>query len=508
MKHDIIYHNNRHHASLWAGKNYLPFDGKLLTLLLLTACGGGGGGSGRPLAVSLDPVIVSAPDHEVEGTRQNDFIYIQRHKDKTDIKVTAGDGDDVVQGNISDDTINGEGGNDFLIGNYGDDVIRGGAGHDVIWARDGDDTASGGTGNDVIYGSLGNNTLHGDEGNDVLHAGSGTNILYGGSGDDILVYQRRNSEVMLTGGEGEDLFVVRVNSDQSSSRIIIKDFNFDEDLLNVSDVLIYSHIADGNTYFKFDGDDSNTPILIFEGLEHDFSQGGIQAEPEEVPDDDGFLRPDEPEKNNILSGTGNDDEIELGAGNDGTYGFEGNDVIYAGSGNDLIYGDYGHDKLYGQEGNDSLIGGDGNDELYGQEGNDYLSGGKGNDTLEGGDGNDRLYGINGDDILRGGAGNDYLDGGAALDIMTGGTGVDIFAFDYNDLSTRADIITDFEVGIDRLEFVAGFEVDEQYFDIVQSDGNTDIVYTKNGQRQAIVTLEGVTDEVSFEDFLFYYAEVA
>ena len=92
--------------------------------------------------------------------------------------------------------------------------------------------------------------------------------------------------------------------------------------------------------------------------------------------------------------------------------------------------------------------------------------------------------------------------------MTGGAGTDIFAFDYDDVSTDADIITDFEVGIDRLEFVQGFETDEQDFEIEQSGDNTTIYYIGAGQRDIIVTLEEVTDEVKFEDFLFYNAEVA
>lgn len=299
MKHNIIQH-----TSFWDDKKHLPFDTRLLTLLLLTACGGGGSGGDRSIEVSLASVRVSRTGNEVEGTGQNDFIYVQRHSGRPDIKVTAGDGDDVVQGNVSNDELIGGLGDHYLIGQFGNDKLYGNDGNDVIWGQSGNDELFGGNGNDHLYGNNGNDTLHGNAGQD---------------------------------------------------------------------------------YFS---------------------------------------------------------------------------------------------------------GGDGNDELEGGEGNDYLDGGAGND------------------ILKGGVGNDYIDGGAGMDTLTGSAGVDIFAFDYDEVSLVADIITDFEVGIDRLEFVEGFETDERYFDIVQSDGNTSIYYTQSGQREIIVTLEGVTDGVSFDDFLFYYAEVA
>ena len=189
----------------------------------------------------------------------------------------------------------------------------------------------------------------------------------------------------------------------------------------------------------------------------------------------------------------------------------GDDVLVswqAGEASEIVLGGRGNDYIRTVIGTQSLLGNNGNDVLYGDAGQDYLSGGNGDDELNGGAGNDDLSGGAGNDILNGGAGNDYLDGGAGRDTLTGGAGSDIFSFDYDDISTDADIITDFEVGIDRLEFVQGFETDEQDFDIAQSGGNTTIYYTGSGQREVIVTLEGVTDGVNFDDFLFYFAEVA
>ena len=59
----------------------------------------------------------------------------------------------------------------------------------------------------------------------------------------------------------------------------------------------------------------------------------------------------------------------------------GADVISANVGNDTVYGGKGDDVIYGDAGNDSIFGEDGNDTLYGSSGKNTLSGGKGNDIF-------------------------------------------------------------------------------------------------------------------------------
>ena len=138
------------------------------------------------------------------------------------------------------------------------------------------------------------------------------------------------------------------------------------------------------------------------------------------------------------------------------YGGTGKDKIIGGIGNDLIYGGGGNDKLSGWGGSDRVYGGDGNDRLYGQQGND---------SLYGGSGNDKLYASTDDDVLDGGSGNDILNGGQGADTATGGSGADKFEFKTGDLmdwdnlsgswiskSNQLDLITDFTVGTDRIEF--------------------------------------------------------
>ena len=170
------------------------------------------------------------------------------------------------------------------------------------------------------------------------------------------------------------------------------------------------------------------------------------------------------------------DSLNGGAGDDVVAGFGGADRISGGSGNDRLFGgsandrDFaantlkggpGQDTLFGGNGGDTLLGGAGNDRLFANrgEGKDYnentLRGGNGDDRLTGGEGGDTLVGGRGNDILKGGAGWDVLKGGAGRDQLTGGANRDrdTFAFSKADIGDQ-DVIRDFELGIDRLDFTA------------------------------------------------------
>jgi hypothetical protein len=98
------------------------------------------------------------------------------------------------------------------------------------------------------------------------------------------------------------------------------------------------------------------------------------------------------------------------------------DVICGLLGDDTIDGRGGADTLFGDAcgvtsrlvaaggtgGDDRLIGGAGNDSLYGAGGADVLDGGAGNDRLSGGPGNDKLTGGAGTNRYDGGPGNDSI----------------------------------------------------------------------------------------------------
>ena len=83
--------------------------------------------------------------------------------------------------------------------------------------------------------------------------------------------------------------------------------------------------------------------------------------------------------------TANVSEILTAAGGSGT-----DNLVSLGGGNDILVGDQGNDTLAAGEGNDDLRGGEGNDILRGEGGDDKLQGSSGADELDAGAGNDSL----------------------------------------------------------------------------------------------------------------------
>lgn len=114
----------------------------------------------------------------------------------------------------------GNGGNDYLEGYQAADHLDGGSGNDTLVGYGGNDTLVGGAGNDTLRGMSGADELWGDSGADVLSGGEGDDSLYGGSGADQLFGEAGDDGLFggvgeadrLTGGEGEDRFLVNLRT--------------------------------------------------------------------------------------------------------------------------------------------------------------------------------------------------------------------------------------------------------------------------------------------------------
>ncbi|MCC7272300.1 MAG: hypothetical protein IT561_06495 [Alphaproteobacteria bacterium] len=159
--------------------------------------------------------------------------------------------------------------------------------------------------------------------------------------------------------------------------------------------------------------------------------------------------------NDSVLGLGGDDLLAVGTGDDTVLGdgsadsVAGDDTVWGGQGADSIDGGGGRDLLNGDRGADHVRGGGGDDLVNGGADDDDLDGGTGADTLRGGQGADRIVGSGGTDVLAGDAGADTLTGGAA-----GGAGdgaADLFVATADG---EMDVVTDFEVGIDRVQIEA------------------------------------------------------
>jgi Ca2+-binding RTX toxin-like protein len=182
------------------------------------------------------------------------------------------------------------------------------------------------------------------------------------------------------------------------------------------------------------------------------------------------------------------------AGKDTLVGTTLADNIFGGADDDSIDGGKGNDMLFGEAGNDTFLGGDGADTMDGgadvdtvsyaastsgvkvslatglgsgghAEGDKFISienltGSQYRDYLFGSEGRNTIDGGKGDDVISAGGDNDVLRGGAGNDMLTGGTGSDTFVFTsanffFNGDHNGDDVITDFQVGVDKLEFRSG-----------------------------------------------------
>jgi Ca2+-binding RTX toxin-like protein len=233
-------------------------------------------------------------------------------------------------------------------------------------------------------------------------------------------------------------------------------------------------------------------------------------------------------------------------GNDSLVGTDLNDFIYGGAGDDTIDGGAGNDKLAGEDGSDTFLGGAGADHMSGGAGVDTVdystsrdavtvslvtgagSGGDAQgdvlggienligssnirfgDTLTGDSANNLIDGRHGNDFLFGNGGNDTLIGGLGNDTMSGGADADTFVFSSlqgwgggTGLDGR-DVITDFQVGLDVIEFtgIGINSLDQLSFATVGND--TVISYGYSGSS---ITLVGVSQvelmSHAAHDFLF------
>lgn len=144
----------------------------------------------------------------------------------------------------------------------------------------------------------------------------------------------------------------------------------------------------------------------------------------------------------------------------------GGTILRAPDGRIMIHGNTGADTISGTEGDDLIVG-----VSYDQTGGQFsapdpvLSRTEGDDVLRGLGGNDTVHGGGGADAMDGGAGNDVLVGGPGNDTLTGGEGSDAFFFgwaipgdtfyEYHG-GTANDVITDFQVGADKID-LAGYQ---------------------------------------------------
>ena len=104
---------------------------------------------------------------------------------------------------------------EHLIGSSHDDILAGDLSNNTLMGRDGDDTLYGGPdgGDDRMYGENGNDSIFGGIGNDTVHGGIGNDTVYGGAGDDVLSGGADDDTFVFAPGNGDDTITDFTDSD-------------------------------------------------------------------------------------------------------------------------------------------------------------------------------------------------------------------------------------------------------------------------------------------------------
>jgi Ca2+-binding RTX toxin-like protein len=309
--------------------------------------------------------------------------------------------------------------------------------------------------NNLITGNAYNNTLDGAEGADTL---------VGGLGDDIYIVDNASDIVREFQGQGFD----RVESSVTYS---LGTFDVEALVLTGDD----SINATGNTLHNvITGNTSNNILDGLVGL--DTLIGGL-GDDIYIVDNPGdvVIELEGSGTDLILSGCtytlpNNVENLKLtiAAGSSKVTGNILDNYISGNGGANILDGSFGADTLEGFTGNDIYIVDNEGDTIIEIENGDYdlvlssvsytLPYEVDRLTLTG-DVNLNGTGNNRDNFIVGNLGNNILNGGGRADRLTGLAGSDVFVFQFGesratDAGTLFDTVTDFEVGIDRFDFLA------------------------------------------------------
>ena len=364
-------------------------------------------------------------------------------------------------------------------------------------AGDGDDTLDGGANND---------SLSGRNGDDILIGGSGTDILAGGNGNDRYVAVEAGEIVNELTTSGIDTVETALTAYTMPVNIEIFDYtgtaavnvfgNTSDNVVYVSSSTVNDTVSGGGGADTINGLAGNDTIRgdggtdILDGhIGNDVLRGGAGIDT--LNGGNGFdsLRGDS--ENDTLIGWSEDDTLSGGTGSDILDGGWGDDTVDGGDDIDTLKNDM---EVFAVDIDlertvDQLITVSGVDQLTNIENvtgtikADTIAGDAGANVLDGGKSDDRLYGRGGADMLNGGNHNDTLAPGAdnANDTVNGGSGIDTVDYStcassvistYNTLYSGTAGGTD--VGNDTLslvENILGGSADDSFTGWREAHGN-------------------------------------
>ena len=425
-----------------------------------------------------DEILGLAGDDTLNGLAGSDTIYGGDDNDT----ITGGDDDDFLFGDDGDDELRGGAGQDEIYGGAGDDTITqindgdanlidGGADIDTLdlggstagWTIDLTDGAGSSGGSSLVISDI--ERVNGTDYDDTMRGGASVSTsysLYGGTGNDTLFFSVGRD--LLFGGTGDDVYIIDDTADVSTNDFLFGGSGHDTVMLRGQ--------ADGDTFDMYGVDVSSIDQITFDSVGtgrditlrlngSEFTSTGSEYATNLVVDGNNAVGSTEI----IQIDMSTDTELDLSGWTFVGWGAQGEKVV--------INGDADAETITGTIQDDDIDMGDGDDTLFLTAGDDSYDGGLGIDTLDflsetvdvtidltagtGSsslgtlqvDGFERVTAGDGDDTMRGGAsvstsyslyggtGNDTLFFSVGRDLLFGGTGDDVYIIDDTaDVSTN------------------------------------------------------------------------
>ena len=295
---------------------------------------------------------------------------------------------------------------DLFEGHFGDEIVNLGEGNDTIFGFGGNDTLIGAGGNDSIFGGAGD---------DLIEAGFGIDDIDGGDGVDVAVLTGLRFESTISAENGGVRIINSANNDLFQN---IEFFRYADGQQITFDQL-FEALNPSLHYFsglEYQAEAENGQGVVISSLAENTFTGnelGVDAGSTGAFSDAIYFV-----SNSIITFNLFQQIHDFGAANAAQFV----DLI---TGVDSIQGTEFSDSFFGTGADEIVNLGDGNDSIASGAGNDDVRGGNGDDTIDAGDGNDTLYGGAGNDLINGGAGSDVIFNALGDDIINGGAGFDL-----------------------------------------------------------------------------------
>ncbi len=288
--HDLIYAGSGDDVITTSG-HHMVTAGSGDDTLSIDALGWIDGGDG------VDTLVIDSPDSVTVNLSTNDesvawgvagqeytFVGAGYNKSVSRFEnVTAGVGDDILQGDEQANILRGE---------AGADQLHGGAGNDKLVGRDGDDLLKGGAGSDILNGGSGSDTFR-----DNLADFNGDVIFMEDVGDQLII---QDSSLTIS-----DVTV-------SEARAGLYNFVIDDGV--AAPVAFIVHAKQGYVGLELSSYNNDTGTVI------------------RITPDDGVNTIIGSSDDEVLVGTSGDDDVHGKAGDDKIYTYAGNDRIIASDG--------------------------------------------------------------------------------------------------------------------------------------------------------------------------------